>query len=364
MNREYLLLFHLNLKLGCEKMDEFYSVEDFFSIAKIDAHLHYYSENNLFIELAKQHNIRLLSINVDFLEDEWMLLAKQRAIASKMMANYNANFAFIGAVPMVHPLHKSHITKAISHIDKAIEKGAIGVKIWKNVGMKITYEGEYVMINNPIFQPLLSHLSSHNTPLLGHFGEPRNCWLPLDEMTVSSDQKYYAGHPEFHMYLRPEMPSYHDQIDACDQMLSKNTDLKFIGAHLGSSEYSITEMARRLDQYPNLMFDMAERICHLQYQSISNHAGVYNFLVKYQDRLMYGSDMVFTDSKNEQEQIADVKSRWLNQWCFLTQNHTQTTWEVKGTFKGMALPKKVIDKIYYHNALRTYPKLSQYFTYK
>jgi len=342
-------------------MEEYYSVDDFFSINKIDAHLHYYSENETFLRLAEQNNIRLLSINVDFLEDEWMILDKQVAIANKMIASNNSHFAFIGAVPMLHPLHESHISDAIKHIDKAILKGAIGVKIWKNIGMKITYNGAYLMIDNPVLQPILKHLSESKIPLLGHFGEPRNCWLPLEDMTVYSDKRYYTGHPEFHMYLHPEMPSYEDQINACNQMLQKNPDLNFIGAHLGSSEYSIDEMSKRLDKYPNLMFDMAERICHLQHQSISNHKAVYDFLIKYQDRLMYGSDMVFTDTKDTQKQINEVKNRWINQWRFLTQDDKQTTWEVNGAFQGMALPKSVIDKIYYYNTLRTYPKLSTTF---
>ena len=144
-------------------------------------------------------------------------------------------------------------------------------------------------------------------------------------------------------------------------MLARNPALNFIGAHLGSSEYSIDEMAKRLNKYPNLMFDMAERICHLQYQSINKHKSVRDFLIKYQNRLIYGSDMVFTDAEGEQEQIDDVKNRWLSQWRFLTQSDAQTTWEVNGSFNGMALPKTVIDKIYYRNAMRAYPQLSNNF---
>ncbi len=342
-------------------MEEYYSTDDFITINKIDAHLHYYSENESFLKLAKQNNIRLLSINVDFLEDEWIMLDRQVAISNKMMAIDQSFFAFIGAVPMLHPLQDSHISHAVKKIDNAIQQGAVGVKIWKNIGMKITYNGTYVMIDNPVFQPLLDYLSENKIPLLGHFGEPRNCWLPLEDMTVSSDQKYYAEHPDFHMYLHPGMPSYEDQVNACNLMLQKNPALKFIGAHLGSSEYSIDEMTKRLDKYPRLMFDMAERICHLQHQSITNHKEVRNFLINYQDRLMYGSDMVFTDKKSMQEQINDVTNRWISQWRFLTQNDVQHAEEVKGTFKGMGLPKKVIDKIYFHNALSAYPQLSEYF---
>jgi len=355
-------IFPLHLTKGMTReMEEYYSVDDFFTIDKIDAHLHYYSDKKSFLKLAEQYNIRLLSIHVDFLEEEWITPDKQMPIAQKMMNSNPAFFAFLGAVPMIHPLRQSHIPHAIEHIKKEIQQGAAGVKIWKNVGMKISYNGAHVMIDNSLFQPIFDYLIENNITLLGHFGEPKNCWLPLDKMTVASDKKYYAEHPEFHMYLHPHMPSYEEQINATNTMLKQNPALNFVGAHLGSSEYSIAEMAKRLDAYPNLMFDIAERVCHLQYQSISNHQGVFDFIIKYQDRLMYGSDMVFTDAKSEYDQIEEVKSRWLNQWCFLTQSNEQTTWEVNGTFKGLSLPKTVIDKIYFHNCIKAYPRLRNYF---
>ncbi len=66
------------------------------------------------------------------------------------------------------------------------------------------------------------------------------------------------------MYLHPEFPSYEDQIKARDHMLEKHPDLKFIGAHLGSLEWSADELAKRLDKFPNMVVDMAARISHLQ----------------------------------------------------------------------------------------------------
>src|SRR5690606_33874276 len=89
-----------------------------------------------------------------------------------------------------------------------------------------------------------------------------------------------------------EYPSYHDQIHARDQMLENHPGLRFVGAHLGSLEYSVDELAKRLDKYPNMAVDMAERISHLQHQTVSNWKNVRDFMFKYQDRLLYGTDRV------------------------------------------------------------------------
>ncbi len=109
-------------------------------------------------------------------------------------------------------------------------------------------------------------------------------------MTVSSDSSYFAEHPEYHMFLHPEYPSYEAQIKARDHLLEKHPDLKFIGCHLGSLEWNVDSLAKRLDRFPNMVVDMSARICHLQFQSASNRNRVRNFCIKYQDRLLYGTD--------------------------------------------------------------------------
>ena len=73
--------------------------------------------------------------------------------------------------------------------------------------------------------------------------------------------------PEYHMYLHPEYPSYEDQIETRDNLLRKHPGLHFVGAHLGSMEWSLEEMASHFDMFPNMSVDMAARISHLE-----NHA--------------------------------------------------------------------------------------------
>jgi hypothetical protein len=36
-----------------------------------------------------------------------------------------------------------------------------------------------------------------------------------------------------------------------------------------------------------------------------------------------------------------------------------TTWEVDGEFRGLKLPREVVEKIYYRNADRLFPDLNQ-----
>ena len=183
-------------------------------------------------------------------------------------------------------------------------KGAIAVKVWKNIGMELKdRDNNFVMIDHPKFDPVFDFLVKNNIPLIGHLGEPKNCWLPIEKMTVQGDVNYFSTHPKYHMYLHPEYPSYEDQVNSRDHMLEKHPDLQFIGAHLASLEYSVDELAKRLDKFPNMAVDTASRISHLQYQAKTNWQKVHDFCIKYQDRIIYGTDIIINETKDPEEMV-------------------------------------------------------------
>lgn len=133
-------------------------------------------------------------------------------------------------------------------------------------------------------------MEEHKIPLLTHLGEPRNCWLPIEEMTSKRNQAYYTNNPEFHPYMHPEIPSYEKQIEARDNLLNLFPNLLLIGAHLGSMEWSVKEIALMLDKYPNFAVDLSSRLGHIQLQSREDYDTVRNFFINYADRIIYGTD--------------------------------------------------------------------------
>lgn len=187
---------------------------------------------------------------------------------------------------------------------------------------------------------------------MAHLGEPKNCWLPLEEMTVNNDRSYFKNHPEYHMYLHPEFPSYEDQINARDRFVEKHPDMRFVGAHLGSLEWDVHELAKRLDKFPNMAVDMAARIPHLQHQTISNRDKVRQFFIDYQDRLIYATDSGISEDSNPDNERKDLHNTWIKDWKYFVSDSTLTSPHVNGEFQGLKLPRNVIDKIYRENAKR------------
>jgi predicted TIM-barrel fold metal-dependent hydrolase len=216
--------------------------------------------------------------------------------------------------------------------------------------------GNFVMIDHPKFDPVFDFLIENNIPLIGHLGEPKNCWLPIKKMTVKGDVNYFSAHPEYHMYLHPEYPSYQDQIDARDRMLGRHPDLQFIGAHLGSLEWSINELAKRLDRFPDMAVDTAERISHLQLQAISDWQKVHEFFIKYQDRIIYGTDIIVDETKSPLKMKKHAHDIRLRHWKFFTSDEMMSVPKVDSEFKGLKLPREVVDKIYRTNAEKWFSK--------
>ena len=143
-------------------------------------------------------------------------------------------------------------------IDGAVAQGAVGVKIWKNIGMVLrNADGSYVMPDDPRLEPVITHLEQHQIVLLGHQAEPLNCWLAPDKMTVRSDRDYFREHPQYYMYRHPEMPSHEAILAARDRMLRAHPRLAFDAVHLASLEWDVDRVADFLDRFPEARVDVA-----------------------------------------------------------------------------------------------------------
>jgi hypothetical protein len=327
-----------------------YSEEDFLLVKKIDTHIHINSESPAFAKQAQNDNFFLLTVNVD--APHYPKLDEQSRIAAQQIEKAPSHIAFLTSFGVVHWDSATWVSETITKLDHDFAKGALGVKIWKNIGMvKKDSSGNFIMINHPRFDSVVAFIESKNKTVLGHLGEPKNCWLPVEEMTVNNDRDYYKAHPEYHMYLHRDFPPYEEQIRARDEFLEKHPNLKFVGAHLGSLEWSVDELAKRLDKFPNMAVDMAARIPHLQHQSITDYEKVRDFMVKYQDRLIYATDSGLSASSDPETTRSQLHDTWTRDWKYFVTDAEMSSDNVNGVFKGLYLPKKVVDKIYRLNAI-------------
>ncbi|MEC3966200.1 amidohydrolase family protein [Flagellimonas halotolerans] len=328
-----------------KKQEDYYKLEDFGKVKKFDVHIHINTSETHFIEQAVEDNFYFLDIVDD--RPFGLPMRKQQEFALLHLKNFPRQMVFATTFPVSNWAEKDWVQNTMADLERSFAKGASAVKIWKNIGMDLRDEnGAFVMVDHPRIDSVLTYLTRKGVPLLGHNGEPRDCWLPLEEMTFS--QGYYSEHPEYHMYLHPEYPSYEDQITARDNMLQKHPELNFMGAHLGSLEWSLDELSKRLDAYPLMRVDLT-RMPNLMLHTLKDRQKTRNFFMTYQDRLIYGTDSAINPTDNPGELKQRIHEKWLEEWKFYA---TDAPLNLKGfgELRGLKLPRKVIDKIYFENA--------------
>jgi len=328
-----------------------YSIDDFALVRKTDMHVHLGTIDTFFLNKAFQDNFKLITLNTEvYIED----IDKQEEIATALKTNFPEQVCYISAFSMNNWDSAYWCDSALARIKRSMNNGARGIKVWKNIGMVVKdKDSNYVMIDDPKFDTIFHYLTLHHIPVVGHCGEPRNCWLPIDKMTIRGDSSYFSRHPEYHMYCHPECPSYEKQIAARDGLLDKNPGLVFIGAHLGSLEWSIDELIRRFEKYPNFYVETAGRQSYLEMQARDNWQKVHDFLIRYSNRILYGTDLSSRENDTDTEGTKKyIHGIWMHDWQFFVSSDSMRSPQFEGAFRGMMLPKYAVDNIYFKNAER------------
>jgi len=328
---------------------DYYTLADFARVDKIDAHVHLHGRAERFMAQAMADRFRVLTINVDDLD--YPPIPEQQQTAIELRQRYPGWVAFAATFSVDDFGSPGWGAATVRQIDGAVAQGAIGVKIWKNIGMALrNADGSYVMPDDPRLAPVIAHLEQHHIVLLGHQAEPLNCWLAPDKMTVRSDREYFGEHPQYYMYRHPEMPTHDTILAARDRVLHAHPQLRFDGVHLASLEWDVDRVAAFLDRFPNAVVDFAARLVHLEYQAASDPDKVRRFLIRYQDRILYGSDTAYGPKESAPAEIAALHAAWLKDWSFLVTSERMHSPDFDAAFPGLRLPRTVVDRIYRGNA--------------
>lgn len=319
-------------------------------MTKIDAHVHVRTSNPAIMEFARAEGFKLLTINTR--SDNQQYIDEQREFAMQMKDRFPGDISWLATFSMENFEQAGWAEGVIERLQADLDQGASGFKVWKDIGMTFRDSlGNFVFLDDPRFAPVLEFMQASGKPLLAHIGEPMNCWLPVDSMTVNGDKSYFTNNPQYHMYLHPDYPSHERLMESRDHVLERYPELNLVGAHLGSLEWDVDVLAERLDRYPNFAVDLAARVCHLQVQETGK---VRDFLVKYQDRILYATDMGVREG-NFEDRKQWLESEWHSDWAYFAADSLMTSRNVDGSFHGLGLGEDILKKIFYSNAVAWYP---------
>ncbi len=326
-------------------------LSSFAAIHPIDVHVHVFKTDPAFQKMLEQLDVKLMDILVmDDTNPHRKQLQPQIDGALALVQSSRGHIALCTTFDPYKLDSASFAADAIKQIDLDFARGAVAVKIWKNIGMEIKSGGQYVLADDARFAPIYKDIASHGKTLMTHQAEPDVAWGPPDASDPS--WSYYQENPQWYVANRPGFPSKQTILEARDHVLANNPQLRMVGVHLGSMERDLDNIANHFDRYPNFAIDTAAR---MQYLMLMPPEKVRAFLIKYQDRVLYGTDLDLLPEDNLADTLKEWRSTYARDWKFLA---TGDSFTVHGKqVHGLDLPAPVLQKIFRSNAIRWIPGL-------
>jgi predicted TIM-barrel fold metal-dependent hydrolase len=342
------------------------------SVKKIDVHAHIFSDNPSFRAVMDEWNFKMCNLAT---EAPFPTLPisydDQREVSKEICSTQPRYYAWVTTFGVEERDKPDWAEEVIKQLKDDFDKGAVGVKVWKNIGMTITdADGRYIQIDDSIFTPILDFIAKENKTLIAHIGEPVYAWM------IPEPGGYWDKHPEYCFYDKPELPSYMRCIEAMDHVLARHPNLNYVGAHMASLCFDVEEIIKRLDLYPNFAVEIGGR---MRYLAVQVRGKLQHFFTKYQDRIMYGTDLFSPTIKKlgqkpsakQIEQRTAYFSKRTNFFLRFLGTDDEFPWSdniyedgpaggvATYTIRGLNLTKEVLDKVLYENAVKWFPGIEK-----
>jgi amidohydrolase family protein len=324
------------------------------ALEPVDTHTHVAKGDTDFYAMLDRLHMHILDILVVNDQEAYRKdLATQRTDAEKVVRGSHGHAVLCTSLDPFHFNNADFDVSTIHDLDRDFADGAMAVKIWKNIGMELKdKDGHYVLADNPKFEPIYQDIQKHHRTLVAHLGEPDEAWQAPNPNGI--DYSYYKENPFWYMYNKPDAPKKQQILDARDHVLSENPKLRVVGAHLGSMEDDLDGLGQRLDRYPNFAVDTAARVIHLV---VMPGDRVRNFILKYQDRIVYGTDLGFEKDASAADVITEWEEQYAKDWRYFA---TREKFAYQGhETQGLGLPLSVLKKLYHSNAVDWIPGIIQ-----
>jgi predicted TIM-barrel fold metal-dependent hydrolase len=235
--------------------------------------------------------------------------------------------------------------KAALQLEAAIEAGAVGLgEISKSLGLSATKaDGSRLRIDDPELDPIWEASARLNVPVFIHTADPPEFFKPLDyENERWLELALFPGR----RFPPERFPSFDELAIERDNLFRKHPKTRFVAAHMGWHTSDLARLARVLDELPNVYTEVGAVLAELGRQPRAAH----DFLVKYQDRILFGKDAFQPAEYPYYWRVFETKDEYFDYY-----RDYHAFWKLY----GMDLPDPVLKKLYYENALRITPGLPQ-----
>lgn len=256
----------------------------------------------------------------------------------KMYARYGDRFELWCGFDYTGYDEPGYGPEAVRELERCFKNGAKGVGevMFKGKGIPPSSSNRSIMLpDDPRLDLLFEKCAELKLPVNLHISEDK--WM-YERMDSTNDGLMNAS--EWEVKIENGAKTHEEMLKRLENTLKKHPRTTFIAAHLANCCADLTVLGNYFDKYPNLYADISARFGEIA--PIPRF--VHDFLEKYQDRIVYGTDMSFS------ERIYRVTFRILE----TTDEHFYETglFGYHWPLYGLYLSDKTLKKLYRDNALK------------
>jgi predicted TIM-barrel fold metal-dependent hydrolase len=263
---------------------------------------------------------------------------------ANMKGHYKNRFVVFANIDFTNIDDPGYSQRAAAQLERDVHNGAQGLKIFKNFGMDIKdTKGQRIHVDDPRFDQVFETCARLKIPVLIHTAEPWSFFQPMDQYNERwLELKTHPGR------ARPpdKNPSWETLMGEQHNLFARHPNTVFIAAHLGWLGNNLAELGRLLDRLPNVNTEIAAVLYELGRQPRFAR----QWLIKYQDRVMFGKDVWNAQEYYTYFRVLETADEYFDYY-----RKYHAFWQMY----GLDLPDEVLKKLYYKNALRIIPGIDR-----
>lgn len=228
---------------------------------------------------------------------------------------------------------------AVKELQRCYKVGARGVGELGDKGKGLFYcrptKARGMHLDDPRMDPLLSKCAELRMPVNIHVADPYWMYLPMDATNDGLMNAY-----KWRLDNQPGIVGHEGMVKILEEAVKRHPKTIFVACHFANCSYDLNKLGRLFDEYPNLYADISARFAETA--PIPRFAA--RFYEKYQDRLVYGTDMRF-NTKIYRLTFRILESEDEH---FYANDYFGYHWPLY----GFGLNERVLRKVYRDNALK------------
>ncbi len=224
---------------------------------------------------------------------------------------------------------------AVKELERCVKLGARGVGEEGDKGKGANWgKAAGMHYDDPRMDPLLEKCAELKLPVSIHVADPIWMYQKMDE---TNDGMMNAL--DWRLDNQPDIVGHSGMIDVLERTAKRHPRTIFVACHFANLDYDLARLGQLFDRLPNLYADISAR--YAETATIPRFTA--QFYAKYQDRLVYGTDMGFN---------SDMYQTTFRILETLDEHFYAPIFGYHWSYSGLGLSDPVLKKIYRANALK------------